>query len=184
VILVYREWLSRLFSQYSELCKRAALIAESFSFYLFENYGDVSSTPSRFNYQYLIQLFGSNLGKNGVFLIDYSGIEAEKKDLSFGIFCDILKLSSFCEPSLYTNSTRDNASPDSVVIHLLGLVRNYIFMKNYQFSHEIMKNTAKYVAFSKNLVFRYAEDRDLRLLSSAMLKIVIYACYCRFEDRM
>jgi hypothetical protein len=164
VIIVYREWLSRVFSQYSELCKRDVVIAEPFTYYMYHNYGELGPT-SPYNYSFLIntvldKLSSKDGNKNNNYLIDYYGIEAQGRDLAYGIFCDIMKVDSFC--NFTYNSTKSNEKPDSHNLHLLSVVRNYIYFNKYNFAPKLLESEGRFIRFSKELLSFYSKNESLQ----------------------
>ena len=160
VIITYREWLTRMYSQYTEQTKRSILTAGPISEYIFQNYGQIGRTS--FNYTFLIETFSEHFKFENIHLIDYYGIEATGKDITAGIFCDVLNINTICNSNFAFS--RINAKTPAHFIHLVSLLRNYAFNKGYEFDDTLMKKRGYGAQVVRDMLARYTTDTALQKL--------------------
>jgi hypothetical protein len=181
VILTYREWLTRMYSQYTEQTKRTILGAGPISEYVFHNYGQIGRTA--FNYTFLIETFSEAFQYDHIHLLDYYGIESAGKDITFALFCDIMKIPGFCNStSPAINLPRPNTKTEAHYIHLISLLRNYIFNKGYEFDHVLMKKKSFANQFTKDLMVAFHNERVLKKLPLKRSNLKLLHSYALEND--
>jgi hypothetical protein len=179
IMLAYREWLNRVYSQYTQETKGNIFLAAPFSSFLFDDYGHLTYYQS-FNVMILIKKFEKAFGSNNIRLLDYNGIAAEGKDIVHGYFCEIINI--LCSSTSRLNIdkslvTYENVKPYGHLIHLISLIRDYIFSQEYTFITSL-----KIPTFTKKLVANYTIDPFLSYLPTKKSKALLLHPYATQID--
>jgi hypothetical protein len=179
IMLAYREWLNRMYSQYTQISKVNILLSAPFSSFLFDDYGHLTYYQS-FNMISLIQKFEKVFGSENIRLLDYYGITAEGKDIVHGYFCEIMNI--LCSSTSLLNKdksliTYENVKPFGHLIHLISIVRDYIFSQGYVFLSRLSLAT-----FTKKLVANYTIDPFLSYLPTKKSRSLLLHPYAIQTD--
>jgi hypothetical protein len=180
IIVVYREWLTRMFSQYTEQAKRSISQTESISERIFHSYASVGKSPL-YNYTSLVENYAKEFQREKIHVIDYYGIEEAGKDLTFAIFCEIMKLPVFCNSTNFNITSRSNSKPDAHFIHLVALLRDYFHTKGYEVNSKL--KSVVFIQYSKDLVTNYTRNPELENLPVQKSNLKLVHSYALDNDQ-
>jgi hypothetical protein len=158
IIVVYRDWLSKMVSHYYDLNRRDILRVEPIVESLFHNFGQVLPATS-WNYGYVMKTLNETMKPEKMILLDFNGIHAIGKDVIFGLFCEILMLPFACS---HQERKKPPTRYDTYLLHLVSIVRNYIYHHGFQIKKEIMSNIVLYTKFSRDLLTSYTQNPHLK----------------------
>lgn len=149
IIISYREWLSRIYSHYTEEAKSNLYRAGPISNFLYEDYGHISTAPLDYDMVALVTRYEKIFGSNNTIVLDYHGVIEEKRDLVYVLLCEIVKILCFKTKYMNYNITYENRKPNAIYLHLISLVRDYIHFHGYRFCRMRLPE------FSRNLLQYY-----------------------------
>lgn len=192
IIITYREWLEKMYSEYTQLAKTNIFHTETIGEYIYRNYGYINpilSSDQRFQQgsYYFIDImknlqtvFHHHHNTNNmtiqeddsISIIDYLGIQRQSKDITYIIFCEIMKV--LCEETMSLSSSQHsfqyNVKPEGQYIHLVSIVRDYIYLRRYSFHQHLPR------FFTRDLVNNYTKQSlSLPLRASNLYLLHSYA---------
>lgn len=192
IIITYREWLEKMYSEYTQLAKTNIFHTETIGEYIYRNYGYINPTllsDQRFQQgsYYFIDImknlqtvFHHHHNTNNmtiqeddsISIIDYLGIQRQSKDITYIIFCEIMKV--LCEETMSLSSSQHsfqyNVKPEGQYIHLVSIVRDYIYLRRYSFHQHLPR------FFTRDLVNNYTKQSlSLPLRASNLYLLHSYA---------
>lgn len=192
IIITYREWLEKMYSEYTQLAKTNIFHTETIGEYIYRNYGYINPTllsDQRFQQgsYYFIDImknlqtvFHHHHNTNNmtiqeddsISIIDYLGIQRQSKDITSIIFCEIMKV--LCEETMSLSSSQHsfqyNVKPEGQYIHLVSIVRDYIYLRRYSFHQHLPR------FFTRDLVNNYTKQSlSLPLRASNLYLLHSYA---------
>lgn len=172
IIITYREWLEKMYSEYTQLAKTNIFHTETIGEYIYRNYGYINpslSSDQRFqqgsyyfidimkNLQAVFHHHNNNTTRqedDTIYIIDYLGIQKQSKDITYIIFCEIMKV--LCEETMSLSSSQHsfqyNVKPEGQYIHLVSIVRDYIYLRRYSFHQHLPR------FFTRDLVNNYTKQ--------------------------
>jgi hypothetical protein len=151
IIIAYREWLSRMYSHYTEEAKVNLYRAGPISSFLYEDYGNIVNSPLEYDMKHMVDRFVAVFGWNNTMVVDYHGVMSSGKDLVYVFLCEIVKVLCFKTRYMNIKTTHENKRPNEKYIHLIALLRDYIHFHGYRFCR------IKIGEFSRTLLAYYNE---------------------------
>jgi hypothetical protein len=133
IIIAYREWLSRMYSHYTEEAKVNLYRAGPISSFLYEDYGNIVNSPLEYDMKHMVDRFVAVFGWNNTMIVDYHGVMSSRKDLVYVFLCEIVKVLCFKTRFMNTKTTHENKRPNEKYIHLIALLRDYVHFHGYRF---------------------------------------------------
>lgn len=135
ILMAYREWLTRIYSHYTQEAKVSIYRAGPVSEFIYEGYGHVTGNLD-FDLPAMVQRYDKVFGRQNVLLFDYLGILNAKKDIIHVYLCEVLHI--FCEMTQLLNkqTTYENVRPLAQILHLIGMLRDYVHFQGYRFNHQ------------------------------------------------
>lgn len=181
-----------MYSEYTQLAKTNIFHTETIGEYIYRNYGYINPTllsDQRFQQgsYYFIDImknlqtvFHHHHNTNNmtiqeddsISIIDYLGIQRQSKDITYIIFCEIMKV--LCEETMSLSSSQHsfqyNVKPEGQYIHLVSIVRDYIYLRRYSFHQHLPR------FFTRDLVNNYTKQSlSLPLRASNLYLLHSYA---------
>lgn len=135
ILMAYREWLTRIYSHYTQEAKVTIYRAGPVSEFIYEGYGHVEGNLD-FDLPAMVQRFDKVFGEKNVLLFDYLSIVNMKKDIAHVYLCETIHI--FCDKTepLNKQTTYENVRPLAHILHLIGMVRDYVHFQGYKWNHQ------------------------------------------------
>jgi hypothetical protein len=157
VVMVYREWLSHMYSTYGQRAKTEGKVAgkNDFSeFFLFSKFSGSSQMDS------LVRDWSHEFGRDNLVLADYYGMEGARRDIAHVFLCDIMGF--FCDSLHHLPfGTHDNVHWDPVHMHFMNILDNVLNTKKMTFCLFRMVFQQEYLDYltRKNISFPFFSSK-------------------------